>query len=99
MMKMIVAETDAVGLLPLNTVIAEVRAGQLVVLSLVPPFLKVDFGIIRLAHRSLSPLGESFVRLQRDVDAEVLEFEEENAPKVIAAPNSTRSRVRSAFSA
>jgi hypothetical protein len=39
------------------------------------------------------------VRLQRDVDAEVLEFEKENAPKVIAAPNSTRSRVRSAFSA
>jgi hypothetical protein len=84
-MKMIVAETDAVGLLPLNTVIAEVRAGELVVLSLVPPFLKVDFGIIRLAHRSLSPLGES--------------FEEENAPKVIAASNSTCSRVRSAFSA
>jgi len=99
MMKMIVAETDAVGLLPLNTVIAEVRAGELVVLSLVPPFLKVDFGIIRLAHRSLSPLGESFVRLQLNVDAEVLAFEEENAPKVIAAPNSTRSRARSAFSA
>ena len=99
MMKMIVAETDAVGLLPLNTVIAEVRAGELVVLSLVPPFLKVEFGIIRLAHRSLSPLGESFVRLQLDVDAEVLKFEEENAPKVIAAPSSTRSRVRSAFNA
>jgi len=95
MMKMIVAETDAVGLLPLNTVIAEVRAGKLVVLSLVPPFLKVAFGIIRLAHRSLSPLGESFVRLQLNVDAEVLEFEEENAPKVIAASHSTRSRVRS----
>jgi len=98
-MKMIVAETDAVGLLPLNTVIAEVRADELVVLSLVPPFLKVDFGIIHLAHRSLSPLGESFVRLQLEVDAEVLEFEEQNAPKVIAAPNPTRSRVRSAFSA
>jgi DNA-binding transcriptional LysR family regulator len=99
MMKMIVAETDAVGLLPLNTVIAEVRAGKLVVLSLVPPFLKVEFGIIRLGHRTLSPLGESFVRLQLDVDAEVLEFEEENAPKVIATPNPARSRVRSAFSA
>ena len=48
------------------------------------PFLKVEFGIIRLAHRSLSPLGESFVRLQLAVDAEVLEFEEENAPKLIA---------------
>jgi len=99
MMKMIVAETDAVGVLPLNTVIAEVRAGELVVLPLVSPFLKVDFGVIRLARRSLSPLGESFVRLQLEVDAEVLEFEEENAPKVIAAQNSTRSRVRAAFNA
>ena len=72
MMKMIVAETEAVGLLPLNTVMAEVQDGQLVVLSLVPPFLKVEFGIVRLAHRRLSPLGETFVRLQLDVDAEVL---------------------------
>ena len=61
MMKMIVAETEAVGLLPLNTVMAEVQDGQLVVLSLVLPFLKVEFGIVRLAHRSLSPLGETFV--------------------------------------
>ena len=99
MMKMIVAETDAVGLLPLNTIMAEVRAGELVVLSLVSPFLKVDFGIIRLAHRSLSPLGETFVRLQLEADAEVLEFEEENAPKVIAGRNPTRSRVRSALNA
>jgi hypothetical protein len=99
MMKTVVAETDAVGLLPLNTVMAEVRAGELVVLSLVSPFLKVDFGIIRLAHRSLSPLGETFVRLQLEADAEVLEFEEENAPKVIAGPNPTRSRVRSALNA
>ena len=92
MMKMIVAETDAVGLLPLNAVMDEVRAGQLVVLSLVPPFMKIEFGIARLAHRSLSPLAETFVRLQRAVDAEVLEFEEENAPKVLAAPKRTRSR-------
>ena len=99
MMKMIVAETEAVGLLPLNTVMAEVQDGQLVVLSLVPPFLKVELGIVRLAHRRLSPLGETFVRLQLDVDAEVLKFEEDNAPKVIAAPNRTRSRVRSAVSA
>lgn len=57
MMKKIVAETDAVSILPFNVVLAEVRTGQLVVLPLVPPLKKVDFGIVRLAHRSLSPIG------------------------------------------
>jgi DNA-binding transcriptional LysR family regulator len=99
MMKMIVAETDAVGLLPLNAVMAEVRAAQLVILSLVPPFLKVDFGIVRLAHRSLSPIGETFVRIQQEVDAEVLDFERKNAPRVVAASKPTRSRAKSASNA
>jgi DNA-binding transcriptional LysR family regulator len=99
MMKMIVSETDAVGLLPLNAVMAEVRAGQLVVLSLVPPFLKVEFGIIRLAHRILSPAGETFLGIQQEVDAEVLDFEQKNAPKFLAAPGRTPSKARAATDA
>jgi DNA-binding transcriptional LysR family regulator len=96
MMKTIAAETDTVGLLPLNAVMAEVRAGQLVVLSLAPPFLKVDWGIVRLSHRSLSRLGETFVRLLLEVDAELLDFEQK---KVLVAPRRNRSRPRSATSA
>jgi DNA-binding transcriptional LysR family regulator len=99
MMKMIAAETDAVGILPLNVVWAEVRSGQLVVLSLVPPFLNVDFGIVRLAHRSLSPLGETFVRLLLEVDAELLDFEQKNISSVLAAPRRARARAKSATSA
>jgi DNA-binding transcriptional LysR family regulator len=99
MMKMIVTETDAVTILPMNVVSAEVRSGQLVVLSLVPPFLQVDFGIVRLAHRSLSPLGETFVRLVLEVDAELLECEHKNASRVLAAPRRTPARTKSATSA
>jgi DNA-binding transcriptional LysR family regulator len=96
MMKMITAETDTVGILPLNAVMAEVRAGRLVVLSLVPPFMKVDFGIVRLAHRSLSPIGETFVRILQEVDAELLNFEQKNAPRILGAPNHARPKARSA---
>jgi DNA-binding transcriptional LysR family regulator len=95
MMKKIVAETDAVSILPFNVVLAEVRTGQLVVLPLVPPLKKVDFGIVRLAQRSLSPIGETFVRLLREVDAELLEFEEKNAPKIPATPKRVRSSMTS----
>jgi DNA-binding transcriptional LysR family regulator len=95
MMKMITAETDTVGVLPLNAVMAEVRAGQLVVLSLVPPFMKVDFGIVRLAHRSLSLIGETFVRILTEVDAELLDFELGNAPKALTARRRIRAKAKS----
>jgi DNA-binding transcriptional LysR family regulator len=91
MMKRIAAETDAVSLLPLNVVSSELRNGELALLPLVPPSLKVDLVIIRLAHRSLSPLGETFVRLLQEVDAELLEFEQKNAQRFLARPSRARS--------
>src|ERR1035438_9288271 len=96
MMKMLVTETDTVSVLPLNAVMAEVRTGRLKILSFVPPWLKADFGIVRLAHRSLSPIGETFVRLLKEVDAELFKFEQKNAPKVLAALNHARTKARSA---
>ena len=99
MMKKITAKTDAVGLFPLNNVIAEVRAGQLIVFPLALPFLKINWGIVRLSHRTLSPLGETFVRLLLETDAELLDFEQKNAPKVLVAPTRTRSKPSSATSA
>jgi DNA-binding transcriptional LysR family regulator len=58
MMKTIIAATDAVSVLPLTTVMAEVRARQLVVLPLVEPWFHSEFGVVRLAHRSLAPIEE-----------------------------------------
>jgi DNA-binding transcriptional LysR family regulator len=84
-MKIIAAETDAVAILPLNFIWHELRTGRLSVLSLVPPAMNANFAIIRLAHRSLSPLGQTFVRFVQEVDSELTEFEQKNAPKVVSA--------------
>jgi DNA-binding transcriptional LysR family regulator len=89
MMKTIVAGTDVVSMLPLNVIMPEVDAGQLVVLPLVVPWIQGNFGVVRLAHRSLSPVGETFVRFLLEVDAEVLEFEQRAAKKLFAAPKRT----------
>jgi DNA-binding transcriptional LysR family regulator len=95
MMKRLAAETDAVAILPLNVVWPEIRTGALAVLSLVPPAMKAEFAIIRLAQRSLSPIGETFVRLVQEVDAELLQFEQKHASKFLAPPTRTHSAAKS----
>jgi DNA-binding transcriptional LysR family regulator len=85
MMKMLAAETDAVSVLPLNAIMTEVRNGQLKILSFVPQWMKANFGILRLVHRRLSPVGETFLRLLLEVDAEVVEFEQMNTSKMLAS--------------
>jgi hypothetical protein len=92
MMKALVAETDTVSVLPLNAIMAETRTHQFTILSFVPSWIKADFGILRLPHRSLSPVGETFVRLLQEVDAEIFEYEQMNAPKMLAASKRSQSR-------
>ena len=89
-MKTLVAGTDAVSVMPLSTIMAEVRSRQLVVLPLVAPWFHSEFGVVRLAHRSLSPIGETFVRMLQEEDAKVLEIENKAIPKVAAAPGRAR---------
>jgi DNA-binding transcriptional LysR family regulator len=81
-MKNIALESDAVALLPLNLLLADLEAKTMAVLPLVVPLLKPAFGIVRLARRSLSPLGEYFVRTVVEVDSEVVELEERAAKKL-----------------
>ena len=90
MMKTIAAESDAVTILPLNTVVSGIQAGQLVALPLVVPLTRVAFGVVRLAHRRLSPLGETFVRILQQVDAELLEFEQKTAAKLFGSQKRSR---------
>ncbi len=85
MMKNIAQESDAVALLPLNTLLAEIEAKTIAVLPLILPMLESDFGIVRLARRSLSPLGELLVREMLEVDAEVAAVEERAAKKLFSA--------------
>jgi hypothetical protein len=85
MMNAIVAESDTVGLLPLNTMLHEIELGTMTVLRLVEPWMLISFSIVRFEHRSLSPLGEKFVQLVVEEDAKLAEFEEKTAKIVLAA--------------
>ena len=85
MMKNISRESDAVAVLPLNLLLDELKTKTLAVLPLVVPMLKPEFGIVRLARRSLSPLGELFVRTVVEVDAEVSAMEERAARTLFPA--------------
>lgn len=71
MMRTIAAGSDAVAILSLGMVADEVKQGRLAVLPLRMPWLRVPFSVIRLGHRSLSPLEERFVSLVREVDADI----------------------------
>jgi len=82
MMKTIAQESDAVALLPLNVIADEIESGVLVAIP-GPPWMGAAFGIVHLAHRSLSPLGENFVRFVRDADADLVAWETAAAPRLL----------------
>ena len=86
MMRNIVLKSDAVALLPLNVLVPDIKAKVIAVLPLHLPMLHSEFGIVRLARRSLSPLGELFVRTMLEVDAEVAALEEKTAKKLFQDP-------------
>lgn len=81
MMKTIAMETDAIAILPLRLVSEEIKAGTLRAVP-GPAWLKSNFGIARLAHRSVSPLGEEFVRIVREEDAALLAWEKQAASEL-----------------
>jgi DNA-binding transcriptional LysR family regulator len=71
MIKKIVQTSDAVTILPLNAFLADIEAKTLVALPSFQPLLQTEYVIVRLARRSLSPLGGLFVNTVLEVDAEV----------------------------
>jgi DNA-binding transcriptional LysR family regulator len=85
MMKTVALESDAVALLPLNVMAGELERGDLVAMP-APDWVRANFAIVRLAHRSLSPLGETFVRIVQDADAELLAWEEKTAKRLFQLP-------------
>ncbi len=85
MIKNIVRTSDAVSILPLNTFLAELEAKTLVALPSFQPLLKTEPVIVRLARRSLSPLGNLFVNTVVEVDGEVNASAEKAAKKLLGA--------------
>jgi DNA-binding transcriptional LysR family regulator len=93
MMKTIAQESDAVALLTLNVLIPELEAQTIAVLPVALPVLQGEFGIVRLARRSLSPLGELFFSSVLQMDAEVADMEGRASKKLFPI---RQQRVRTA---
>lgn len=70
MMKGIALGADAVAVLPMRAMFAEVRAGALAVLPLRPPWLHGRFGIVSLRERAPSEVATRFIDVLKEVDAE-----------------------------
>jgi len=69
MIRQIVQHCDAVGLALSRQIEGEIALGPLVRLPLHVPELRSGYGIIRPAHRTLSPAAAVFVGLLREVEA------------------------------
>jgi DNA-binding transcriptional LysR family regulator len=98
MMKTVALESDAVAILPLNVVADEVERADLCAIP-GPPWMRGNFGVVWLAHRSLSLVGETFVQLVREADAELMAWEEKTAKRLFrqkpsGTTKSTARRVR-----
>ena len=72
LVRRIVMESDAVGIAVLHQIRSEVGLGQLVALPLELPWIKTNYGIIRLANRTPSPAALTFLDVLREVESEIL---------------------------
>lgn len=88
MMRNIAQESDAVAMLPLKILLPDLKAKSMAILPVVLPVLSTQFGIVRLARRSLSPLGELFVRTLVEADAEVAALEKKACKRLFPVPDS-----------
>jgi DNA-binding transcriptional LysR family regulator len=70
MMKGIALGSDAVAILPMRAMFAELESGDLVLLPPRPPWLHGRFGIATLRGRALSEISLQFVEALREVDAQ-----------------------------
>lgn len=67
--KTVVAESDAVGILPLCVAEEELDSGRLAVLPIVEPWLRGHFAVLRLVRRGVSPAAEAFLRILGETEA------------------------------
>jgi DNA-binding transcriptional LysR family regulator len=67
----IVVRTDAFGMASPLQIASWLRSGELAVVPLRAPWMRLDYGFISLEARSLSPAAEAFMALARDIDREV----------------------------
>ena len=67
----IVLESDAIGGAARSQIEDLLTGGQLVTLPIDLPWFKTNYGVIRLANRTLSPAAVAFVTILRDIEARI----------------------------
>ena len=65
----VVLQSDAIGGAAPSQIRGELARGEVVMLPLELPWLRMNYGIIRLANRTPSPAAEAFMHLLREVEA------------------------------
>jgi DNA-binding transcriptional LysR family regulator len=69
--RLIVMESDVVGIAVGHQLDDDLAAGRLVKLQLHLPWLGTSYGIVRLAHRTPSPAASAFLAILREVEADI----------------------------
>jgi len=69
--RLIVMESDVVGIAVGHQLDDDLAAGRLVKLPLHLPWLGTSYGIMRLAHRTPSPAASAFLAILREVEADI----------------------------
>lgn len=80
LMKRVVLESDAIGWAPGFLLASELAAGVLVALDVESPWAQLDYGIVRLRDRALTPAEETFLTELRKVEQEIEAQEPSRVP-------------------
>lgn len=91
-MKAVVANSDAVTMISLKMVRHELDRKELAVLPLSLPWLKADFAVMHLTHRTLSPLAEAVTESIIAEDAKTIKLENALAARWLKVPKARRGR-------
>ena len=94
-LKTVVAESDAVGLFTLTSVLREVTDGSLSVVNRVEPWLQTNFGVVWPRRRVLGPSARTFIEHMAELDAGQLAAEERLAAIILGSTFRTSRKVRS----
>jgi DNA-binding transcriptional LysR family regulator len=90
-LKRIAAESDTIVPLPLSLVRDDVVHGALVIVARTPDWLRLEYGIVRLASMSLTSTAKELISHLKDVEREVAAIDAQPARVAVAvAPRRTR---------
>ena len=67
----LVADCDALGLVTLSMVEGELESGRLAVIPLTPDWLRLNYGFVHLARRTLSAPAQAYMQIVREMEEEI----------------------------